>query len=99
MKAYKNEVKEDLEPVMTGGVTVTYNQSATDRTTQSPTHRLNSTYDDALKKSKAELPGKVNKWRSKANAKPESHTTGKITFKQLMDRLNKQFNPKKAGSN
>ena len=99
MKAYKNEVKEDLEPVMTGGVTVAYKQSATDRTIQSPTHRLNSTYDDALNKFKAELPGTVNRWRSKANAKPQVDTKGKITLKQLMDRLNKQFNPKKVGGN
>lgn len=98
MKAYKNETKEDLEPVMTGGVTVTYNQSATDRTIQSPTHRFNSTYDDAVNKFKAELPDKVKRWRSKANAKPQSDTKGKITFKQLRDRLNRQFNPKKVGS-
>ena len=97
MKPYKNEVKEDLEPLMTGGVSVAYNQSATDRTIQSPTHRFSSTYEDALKKSKAELPGTVNRWRSKANAKPQVDTKGKITFKQLMDRLNKQFNPKKVG--
>jgi len=98
MKAYKNEVKEDLEPVMTGGVTVSYNQSATDRTTQSPIHRLNATYDDAFNKFKAELPGKVNKWRIKANAKPQVDTKGNITFKQLRDRLNRQFNPKKVSS-
>jgi len=90
-----NSHKEELDAINIGGTTVAYNQG---NPTQSPTHRLNATYADAVNKFKAELPDKVNKWRSKANAKPQSHTTGKITFKQLMDRLNKQFNPKKAGS-
>lgn len=87
--------KEELDAINIGGTSVAYNQG---NPTQSPIHKLNATYDDAVNKFKAELPDKVKRWRSKANAKPQSHTTGKITFKQLRDRLNRQFNPKKAGS-
>ena len=90
-----NSHKEDLDAINIGGTTVAYNQG---KPTQSPTHGLNSTYNDALNKFKAELPGTVNKWRSKANAKPQVDTKGKVTFKQLRDRLNRQFNPKKVGS-
>ena len=90
-----NSHKEELDAINIGGTTVAYNQG---KPTQSPIHRLNATYDDAVNKFKAELPDKVKRWRSKANAKPQSDTKGKITFKQLRDRLNRQFNPKKAGS-
>ena len=90
MKSHNDE----LDAINIGGTTVAYNQG---KPTQSPTHRLNATYADAVNKFKAELPDKVKRWRSKANAKPQSDTKGKITFKQLRDRLNKQFNPKKVG--
>ncbi len=89
-----NSHKEELDAINIGGTTVAYNQG---KPTQSPTHRLNATYDDAFNKFKKELPDNVSKWRNKANAKPQMDTKGKITFKQLMDRLNKQFNPKKVG--
>lgn len=87
--------KEELDAINIGGTSVAYNQG---KPMQSPTHRFNSTYDDAFNKFKKELPDKVSKWRIKANAKPQVDSKGKITFRELMNRLNKQFNPRKLAT-
>ena len=86
--------KEELDAINIGGLTVAYNQ---DRTSPSPAHRFNTSYHDAVKKSKTELTDKVNRLRIKASSKPVD-SKGKITFRELMNRLNKQFNPRKLAT-